>query len=109
MLTFVFGFLVEKRSKTPLPPLGGGTSLQQAVSASSAEMKTDTSGLFTVFGHAYAYKILSHKTYMVIPKSSSGEDRARPESLSMIFGIGLIFFDSARIDNPDFEIRVRPL
>lgn len=75
----------------------------------SAEIKTDTSGLITAFGQACAYKIFSHKTYMVIPKSSSGEDKARLESLSMIFGIGLIFFDSARIDNPDFEIRVRPL
>jgi hypothetical protein len=27
----------------------------------------------------------------------------------MIFGIGLIFFDSTNIDTPTFEIRVRPL
>jgi hypothetical protein len=75
----------------------------------SAEIKTDTSGLITAFGQACAYKIFSHKTYIVIPKSSSGEDRARLESLCMIFGTGLIFFDSTRTDKPEFEIRVRPL
>jgi hypothetical protein len=75
----------------------------------SAEIKTDTSGLITAFGQACAYKIFSHKTYIVVPKSSSGEDKARLESLCMIFGIGLIFFDSTRTDSPEFEIRVRPL
>lgn len=75
----------------------------------SAEIKTDTSGLITAFGQACAYKIFSHKTYIVVPKISSGEDKARLESLCMIFGIGLIFFDSTRTDSPEFEIRVRPL
>ena len=75
----------------------------------SAEIKTDTSGLITAFGQACAYKTFSHKVYIVIPKNSSEEDKSRIESLCLIFGIGLIFFDSANIENPQFEIRVRPL
>lgn len=75
----------------------------------SAEIKTDASGLITAFGQACAYKIFSHKTYIVVPKGSSDEDRERLESLCMIFGIGLIFFDSTNTETPQFEIRVRPL
>ncbi|MFH1232220.1 MAG: hypothetical protein V1709_12070 [Planctomycetota bacterium] len=75
----------------------------------SAEIKTDTSGLITAFGQACAYKIFSHKVYIIVPKSSSEEDKSRIESLCLIFGIGLILFDSANIEVPEFEIRVRPL
>lgn len=75
----------------------------------SAEIKTDTSGLITSFGQACAYRTFSHKTYIVIPKSSSEDDKSRLESLCLIFGIGLIFFDSTNTQNPQFEIRVRPL
>ena len=73
----------------------------------SAEMKTETQGLITAFGQACAYKTFSHKTYIVVPRNSSGDDKSRLESLCLIFGIGLIFFDSTNIKNPDFEIRVR--
>ncbi len=74
----------------------------------SAEIKIDTNGLITAFGQACAYKIFSHKVYIVVPKNSSEEDKARIESLCLIFGIGLIFFDSTNRENPSFEIRVRP-
>ena len=75
----------------------------------SAEIKTDDSGLITAFGQACAYKSFSHKVYIVIPKSASEEDKSRIESLSLIFGIGLILFDATNKENPDFEIRVRPI
>ncbi|MCS7029539.1 MAG: hypothetical protein NZ519_12320 [Bacteroidia bacterium] len=75
----------------------------------SAEIKTDTSGIITAFGQACAYKNFSHKVYIVIPKNSSEEDKSRIESLCLIFGIGLIFFDSTNTENPQFEIRVRPI
>jgi hypothetical protein len=74
----------------------------------SAEVKTDTSGLITAFGQACAYKTFSHKVYRAIPKNSSEEDKSRLESLCLIFGIGLIFFDNMSTQNPQFEIRVRP-
>jgi len=75
----------------------------------SAEIKTDSSELISAFGQACAYKTFSHKVYMVIPKNSSEEDKSRIESLCLIFGIGLILFDSTNTENPQFEIRVRPL
>ncbi len=75
----------------------------------SAEIKVDTSGLITAFGQACAYKLFSHKVYIVVPKNSNEEDKSRIESLCLIYGIGLILFDSASIESPQFEIRVRPL
>ena len=75
----------------------------------SAEIKTDDSNLITAFGQACAYRSFSHKVYIVIPKSSSEEDKSRIESLCLIFGIGLIFFDTANKENPQYEIRVRPI
>lgn len=75
----------------------------------TAEIKTDDSSLITAFGQACAYKSFSHKVYIVIPKSASEEDKSRVESLSLIFGIGLIFFDANSKENPQFEIRVRPI
>ena len=73
----------------------------------SVEIKTDTIGLITAFGQACSYKIFSHKSYIVVPKSSLQEDIDRLDSLAMIFGIGLILFNNKNKKDPDFEIRVR--
>jgi hypothetical protein len=45
----------------------------------SAEIKLDASELITAFGQACAYKLFSHKSYLVIPRSS------RPEEPDMAF------------------------
>lgn len=74
----------------------------------SAEIKLDLNGLITAFGQACSYRLFSHKVYVVIPKDVGDEDGARIESLCLIFGIGLILFNSAKSVNPEFEIRVRP-
>jgi len=73
----------------------------------SAEIKTDTKDLITAFGQCCSYKLFSHKSYIVIPKESSEEDRARLDALCRIFGIGLILFDSSNTKAPGFDIRVR--
>lgn len=77
----------------------------------SAEIKLDTSGsaLITAFGQACSYKLFSHKVYLVIPKNVSEEDKSRIESLCLIFGIGLILYNTMDPENPEYEIRVRPL
>jgi len=77
----------------------------------SAEIKLDTSGeaLITAFGQACSYKLFNHKVYLVIPKGVSEEDKSRIESLCLIFGIGLILYNSMDPENPEYEIRVRPL
>jgi len=73
----------------------------------SVEIKTDTNNLITAFGQACAYKLFSHKSYIVIPNSSSEEDIARIDGLSLIFGVGLILFNNTNPEQPDFEIRTR--
>lgn len=74
-----------------------------------AEIKINTNDLITAFGQACAYKLFSHKSYIVIPKNSGDEDISRLEGLSMICGIGLILFDSSNPDLPNFEIRTRAI
>jgi len=75
----------------------------------SAELKADTRDLITAFGQACSYKLFSHKSYIVIPKNSSQEDISKLDALCLIFGIGLVLFDSSNPNDPQFEIRVRPL
>jgi len=75
----------------------------------SAEIKTDSNGLITAFGQACAYKIFSHKSYIVVPKESQIEDITRLDTLCRQFGIGLILFDNTNKDTPDFEIRARAI
>jgi len=73
----------------------------------SAEIKIDTQGLITAFGQACAYKLFSHRSYIVVPKASPQEDRDRLTALAQIFGIGLVFFNANSLDQPDFDIQVR--
>ena len=75
----------------------------------SAEIKAETRDLITAFGQACSYKLFSHKSYIVIPKNSSQNDISKLDALCLIFGIGLVLFDSSNPNDPQFEIRVRPL
>jgi len=91
----VMGYREATRDKIYRPPL----------EIVSAEVKSDDKDLITAFGQACAYKIFSHRSYVVVPKPSE-EDIVRLEALCMILGIGLVLHD-AKPDNPTFEIRVR--
>lgn len=75
----------------------------------SAEVKADARDLITAFGQACLYRLFSHKCYIVIPKNSPEEDIFRIDTLCLIFGMGLVLFNTGNIDQPEFEIRVRPL
>jgi len=74
----------------------------------STELKTDTKDLITAFGQACSYKLFSHKSYIVVPKDSSQDDISKLDALCLIFGIGLVLFNSSDVSDPQFEIRVRP-
>ncbi|MEM3830418.1 MAG: hypothetical protein QXP36_14585, partial [Conexivisphaerales archaeon] len=74
----------------------------------SAEIKTNTSQLITAFGQACAYKIFSHKVYLVIPKQAESEI-SRLESLCLKFGIGLIVFNNENAGTPEYQIRTRAI
>jgi len=82
--------------------------IQAPIEIVSAEIKTETSQLITAFGQACAYKLFSHKCYLVVPRQSSQDEIARLDSLCQIFGIGLVLFDVENSVSPDFTIRVRP-
>lgn len=73
----------------------------------SVEIKTDTQDLITAFGQACAYKLFSHRSYIVVPATSPQEDKDRLTALAQIFGIGLVFFDALSTDQPNFDIQVR--
>jgi hypothetical protein len=75
----------------------------------SAEIKSDTRDLITAFGQACSYKLFSHKSYIVVPKNSPQDDISKLDSLGLIFGIGLVLFDNISPNDPQFEIRVRPM
>nr|CAI64100.1 hypothetical protein [uncultured archaeon]CAI64237.1 hypothetical protein [uncultured archaeon]CBH36621.1 hypothetical protein BSM_00980 [uncultured archaeon] len=74
-----------------------------------AEIKADTKDLITAFGQACSYKLFSHKSYIVAPKNSSPDDISKLDALCLIFGIGLVLFDNRNVNEPQFEIRARPL
>lgn len=75
----------------------------------SAEIKTNKNDVFTGFGQACAYRIFSHKVYLVVPKPKS--DAAymdRLEAMCHLMGLGLVVFDPAKEANPSiFEIKLR--
>ncbi len=75
----------------------------------SAEIKTESLQLVTAFGQASAYKLFSHKVYLVVPRQSQSEETSRLDSLCQIFGIGLVTFDAKSPAIPDFRILVRPV
>lgn len=72
----------------------------------SAEIKIDPLQPVVAFGQAAAYRLFSAKSYVVMPSSISQEDYGRLEALCMLFGIGLVLFDT-NPEEPDFKIRVR--
>ncbi len=81
--------------------------IKPPVEVTSVELKIDTQGLITAFGQACAYKLFSHRCYIVVPKTSQQEDRDRLTALAQIFGIGLVLFDADNKSQPDFDIQVR--
>ncbi|MDD9822251.1 MAG: hypothetical protein OXU98_05130 [Gammaproteobacteria bacterium] len=94
--------VIGKKEPHPFDVVKGGTEIV------SAEIKSDTSQLITAFGQACAYKLFSHKCYLVVPKNSSEADKKRLDSLCQLFGIGLVLFNADNADNPNYQIRARP-
>ncbi len=94
--------VIGKRESRPSDILKAPTEIV------SAEIKLDTQQLVTAFGQACAYRLFSHKSYLVVPKDSPQDEVARLDALCQIFGIGLILFDASSPEDPGFYIRVRP-
>ena len=74
----------------------------------SAEIKIDTNSPVVAFGQAVAYRLFSHKSYMVMPNTTARDDISRLDALAAIYGVGLVTF-SLDPNAPDFALRVRAL
>lgn len=75
----------------------------------AAEIKVDTSNLLTGFGQACAYRLFSHKSYLVIPESTTADELDRLEALCHMHGIGLVTFDASSTIKPSFRLLARPV
>lgn len=84
-----------------------GDIVKFPVEVVSAEIKVSGEGLITAFGQACSYKLFSHRSYIVVPRSAPLDDIDRLESLCLIFGIGLILFDKTNPQDPKFEFLTR--
>lgn len=73
----------------------------------AAEIKATPSQPVVAFGQAVAYRLFSHKSYIVVPNITSEDDMGRLKALCSIHGVGLVTF-ALDVDAPDFTIIVLP-
>ncbi len=71
----------------------------------SAEIKIDPNQPVIAFGQAIAYRLFSHKSYIVMPESLSEDDLGRLKALCSIHGVGLVTFKLDK-EAPDYVIVV---
>lgn len=74
----------------------------------SAEIKIDPGQPVTAFGQAVAYRLFSHKSYIVVPRTTSEDDLSRLKALCTIHGVGLVTFTLDKAA-PDYMVVVLPM
>lgn len=73
----------------------------------AAEIKATPSQPVVAFGQAVAYRLFSHKSYIVVPRTTSSDDMSRLKSLCSIHGVGLVTFLLDK-ESPDYLVVVLP-
>ncbi|MBV1834785.1 hypothetical protein [Novacetimonas pomaceti] len=73
----------------------------------SAEIKIDPNQPVVAFGQAVAYRLFSHKSYIVLPNTTSEDDLSRLKALCTIHGVGLVTFTLDK-SAPDYTVLVLP-
>ncbi len=73
----------------------------------TAEIKAVPGQPVVAFGQAVAYRLFSHKTYIVVPESTGGDDMSRLKALCSLHGVGLVTF-ALDVDAPDYTVVVLP-
>lgn len=58
----------------------------------SVEVKVKGDGLMEGFGQACAYRLFSHRVYLVIPEPKGEGERQQIKTLCSNFGVGLVYF-----------------
>jgi len=74
----------------------------------TAEIKAVPSQPVVAFGQAVAYRLFSHKSYIVVPKLTSSDNMNRLTSLCSIYGVGLVTF-ALNKEQPDYMVVVLPV
>lgn len=74
----------------------------------TAEIKAVPSQPVVAFGQAVAYRLFSHKSYIVVPNSTTSDDMNRLKSLCSIHGVGLVTFVLDK-EQPDYSVVVLPV
>lgn len=73
----------------------------------ACEIKATPQQPVVAFGQAVAYRLFAHKSYIVVPRSTSAEDMSRLKSLCSLHGVGLVTF-LLDVATPDFGVVVLP-
>ncbi len=88
------------------PSQYSGFNFEHEIIVAEIKIQDKPDAYITGFGQVCAYRLSSHKQFLVIPKTVQD---ARLESLCRVFGIGLIYFDdSAEPDIGIYELRLPP-
>jgi hypothetical protein len=74
----------------------------------SAEIKIDPNQPVVAFGQAVAYRLFSHKSYIVVPNTTGEDDLGRLKALCSIHGVGLVTFTLNKTA-PDYTTLVLPV
>lgn len=73
----------------------------------TAEIKSVPTQPVVAFGQAVAYRLFSHRSYIVVPNLTSSDDMNRLKSLCSIHGVGLVTF-ALNKEQPDYAVVVLP-
>ena len=74
----------------------------------TAEIKAVPNQPVVAFGQAVAYRLFSHKSYIVVPRQTTSDDMNRLTSLCSLHGVGLVVFTLNK-DQPDYNVVVLPV
>ncbi|MEM0134326.1 MAG: hypothetical protein QXU18_03750 [Thermoplasmatales archaeon] len=85
------------------------SSFQKHPELVAGELKVDTAynALITAFGQAASYLLFCHKSYIAVPEDADADGLDRLENLCILFGIGLLLFDTRDPSKVEFKIRNR--
>lgn len=73
----------------------------------TAEIKAVPGQPVVAFGQAVAYRLFSHKSYIVVPNTTSSDDMNRLKALCGLHGVGLVTF-TLDVAQPDYVVVVLP-